>query len=300
MTEKRKRKPTSTSTFGVGRRESHDASRYYARALAKPNISDDETIRSPEETDKIWCHTAEKMHELPDDSVALMVTSPPYHAGKDYDTDLSFLDYLGLLHRIFAETYRVLEPGGRAVINVANLGRKPYVPLAQLVTEQMRDIGYHNRGEIIWIKGEGMAGNCAWGSFQSPANPVLRDLHEILLVGCKGRFDRAVKPAKRKEMGLPYEPTISKADFMAWTLSVWKMAPESALRIGHPAPFPIELPRRCIELFTYKDDLVLDPFMGSGSTAVAAVRTGRHFVGYDTSADYIAKAEERIAEERRQ
>ncbi len=300
MTEKRKRAPTKTSTFGAGKRESHDAGLYYARALATPKISDDETIRSAPETDKIWCHTAEDMKELPDNSVALAITSPPYHVGHLYDTDQSFTDYLGMLERVFTETHRVLEPGGRSVVNVAGLGRKPYVPLPDLVTEQMRVIGFHNRGPVIWQKGEGMSGNCAWGSFMSPANPVLRDLHEFLVIGCKGRFDRAVKPKDRAERGLPHKPTISKADFMSWTLSIWKFAPESARRVGHPAPFPVELPRRCIELFTYEDDLVLDPFMGAGSTAVAAVRTNRHFVGYDTNADYITKAEERIAEERRQ
>lgn len=298
MPAKRKRKPTETSTFGAGKRESHNASRFYARSLVKVTQSTDTTIATAPEIDRIWCHSAEQMTELPDNSVALMVTSPPYHVGKAYDVEQTFLEYLQMLHNVLAETYRVLEPGGRAVFNVANLGRKPYVPLADLVTEQMRVIGFFARGEIIWVKGEGMAGNCAWGSFMKPSNPVLRDLHEYLIVASKGRFDRALTPKERKDAGLPHEPTITKEDFIQATLSIWNVRPESARRVGHPAPFPVELPRRFIELYTYKDDLVLDPFMGAGATAVAAVETGRHFVGYDTHQDYIALAEARVAEAR--
>lgn len=289
------RRPTSTSTFGVGRRESHDASRYYDRALVTARVSADETIATAPQVDQLWCHTSERMRELPDNSVALVVTSPSYHVGKDYDTNETLDAYLKLLRRVFKECHRVLEPGGRIAINVANLGRKPYVPLADLVVAMMGKLGYHFRGEIIWIKGEGMAGNCAWGSFAKPSNPVLRDLHEYILVFSAGRFDRALAPKVRKELGLPHVATITKADFMAWTLSVWHMAPASARRVGHPAPFPVELPRRLIELYTYEGDLVLDPFMGAGSTAVAAVETGRLYAGYDLDAAYLARAEERIA-----
>lgn len=277
---------TSTRRFGAGKRESHDSSAFYERRLVDADFSTDSACAIAPVVDRIWCHSADDMAELPDNSVALMVTSPPYHVGKDYDVDGSFEDYLELLRRVFAETHRVLEPGGRAVVNVANLGRRPYVPLAALVTQLMtQDLGYLMRGEVIWRKAEGAGGSCAWGSWRSASNPTLRDLHEYCLCFSKGRMDRARKGRS----------TIGRDEFMAATLSIWDIPPESAKRVGHPAPFPVALPRRFIELFTYEDDVVLDPFMGSGSTAVAAVEAGRHFAGYDLDPAYVAIAEERIA-----
>ena len=225
------------------------------------------------------------MDELVDNSVALMVTSPPYHAGKDYDSDGTFEEYLDLLTRVFTETYRVLEPGGRAVVNVANLGRRPYVPLSHLVTARMLEIGFLMRAEVVLVKARGASGSCAWGSWQSARNPTLRDVHEYCLCFSKGRFDRVRNG----------ESTIGRDDFMAATLSVWEIPAERASRVGHPAPFPIALPRRFIELYTYKGDLVLDPFMGAGSTAVAAVDTARHYVGYEIDASYIELARARLS-----
>jgi len=190
----------------------------------------------------------------------------------------------------------VLEPGGRIAVNVANLGRKPYRSLAADVTSILQDdLALLLRGEVVWVKGKGATGSTAWGSFQSAANPVLRDLSERIVIASKGRFDRAVPRSKRAARGLPFENTISKEEFMESTLDVWHLAPESARRVGHPAPFPVELPARCIRLFTYAGDLVLDPFMGSGSTAVAAVENHRHFLGFDTDPAYVALAERRIA-----
>ena len=190
-----------------------------------------------------------------------------------------------MLTDVFAECARVLEPGGRIAVNVANLGRKPYRSLSADVTHILQDrLGLLLRGEIIWQKARGAGGNCAWGSFQSAKNPVLRDLTERVIVASKGRFDRARTTPQRKAEGLPASSTIGKDRFLDLTLDVWEFPPESATRVGHPAPFPVELPERLIELYTFEGDLVLDPFMGSGSTGVAAVQTGRHFVGYDTDA----------------
>jgi site-specific DNA-methyltransferase (adenine-specific) len=192
----------------------------------------------------------------------------------------------------------VLEPGGRIAINVANLGRKPYRSLAGDVTTILQDdLGFLLRGEIVWIKADGASGNCAWGSYASAANPVLRDLTERIIIASKGRFDRALKRSQREEKGLPFENSITPEDFMAWTLDTWKIPPESAKRVGHPAPYPAELPRRAIELFTYVGDTVLDPFMGAGQTAIAALRTGRNYVGFDIDPEYVALAEKRIAAE---
>lgn len=285
-----RRKPTVTSAFGVGRRENHDSSEFYGRGLVAPEWSTDTvTVEVPSRhLDKVFRHSSEDMKELPDSSVALMVTSPPYHAGKSFDSDGPFEEYLGLLERVFAETYRVLEPGGRAVVNVANLGRRPYIPLASIVTTMMGDLGYFPRGEVIWVKAAGASGNCAWGSWRSASNPTLRDVHEYCLCFSKGRMARARKGAS----------TISAEEFMEATLSVWNIPPESARRVGHPAPFPVALPRRFIELYTFLDDVVLDPFMGAGATAVAAVETGRRFVGYELEDAFISLTRRRVAEAR--
>jgi site-specific DNA-methyltransferase (adenine-specific) len=150
----------------------------------------------------------------------------------------------------------------------------------------------------VWIKQRGAAGNCAWGSFQRPGNPVLRDLTERVIIASKGRFDRAIDAKQRARRGLPSVSTMSRDEFMESTVDVWEIPPESASRVGHPAPFPVALPERLIHMNTYEGEVVLDPFMGSGTTAVAAVRTGRHFVGYDTDAGYAAAALERVAAER--
>lgn len=277
---------TTTTSFGTSRREGTDATGFYNRSLVDADFSTDTTTNDvpTRMLDRVFHHSSESMHELPDNSVALMVTSPPYHVGKDYDTDDTYLEYLQLLERVFTETHRVLEPGGRAAINVANLGRKPYIPLSHHVATMMANLGFWMRGEIIWRKAAGAGGSCAWGSFQSASNPVLRDLHEYILVFSKGRMDRVRKG----------DNTIHRDAFLRDTLSIWDVAPESARRVGHPAPFPVELPRRLIELYTYAGDVVIDPFLGAGATAVAAIDTGRRFAGYDTNRAYTRTARQRI------
>jgi site-specific DNA-methyltransferase (adenine-specific) len=247
------------------------------------------------------------MEDIPDSSVALVVTSPPYFVGKEYEEALgqggipaTYLEYLDLLREVFAQCVKKLEPGGRIAVNVANLGRRPYRSLsADVIGVLQDDLRLLLRGEIIWMKQRGSSGSCAWGSFQRPGNPVLRDLTERVIVASKGRFDRALSAKERAGRELPSEASMTREDFMENTLDVWEIPAESATRVGHPAPFPIELPARLIELYTYRGDLVLDPFVGSGTTAVAAVRAGRHFVGYDLDPSYIELAEERVETERR-
>ena len=302
-----KRKPTSTSNFGVSRRESHDASAFYARFTVPETTSDKTVGVNPAGVlDRIYCADARHMTEVADNSVALVVTSPPYFAGKEYEEALGeghvpgdYVDYLEMLHDVFAECVRVLEPGGRIAVNVANLGRKPYRSLAADIVAILQDrLKLLLRGEIVWQKAHGAGGSCAWGSFQSAANPVLRDVTERVIVASKGRFDRALTRREREKRDLPSTVSISKDEFMEATVDLWDIPPESATRVGHPAPFPVELPQRLIELYTYNGDVVLDPFMGSGSTAVAGVRTERHFIGYDTEATYVKAAMARVEEER--
>ncbi|MFV0260442.1 MAG: DNA methyltransferase [Acidimicrobiales bacterium] len=301
MSERRK---TATSNFGVGARESHDASAFYDR-FRPPVISTDETVLPPVEIDDPFlAGDAREMNAIRDGSVALVVTSPPYFAGKQYEEELAregvpstYLEYLDLLREVFAECVRKMEPGGRIAVNVANLGRKPYRSLAADVIQILeRDLGLLLRGELVWQKGEGATGSCAWGSFRSASNPVLRDLTERVIVASKGRFDRAKTVKQRAAEGLPHENTLMTEDFMALTLDVWPIPPESARRVGHPAPFPVELPEQLIRLYTFKGDLVLDPFMGSGSTLVAAAKLERRYAGYDLDSAYVDMARRRVAE----
>jgi site-specific DNA-methyltransferase (adenine-specific) len=215
-----------------------------------------------------------------------MVTSPPYNVQKEYDEDLTLEQYLDLLTRVMAETERVLVTGGRACINVANLGRKPYLPLHLYLTEIMLELGFYMRGEIIWDKGGSASPSTAWGTWQSATNPVLRDVHEYILIFSKESLSRN---------STNKESTIERDDFLELTKSVWTFPPASARSIGHPAPFPEELPRRLIELYSYAGDVVLDPFCGAGTTCLASLNTGRDYVGYDTEAEYIELARQRLA-----
>ncbi|MGH9056553.1 MAG: DNA-methyltransferase [Acidimicrobiales bacterium] len=299
------KRPTSTSMFGVSKRESHDASEFYRR-FTPPALSPDSDVAPHPALDKLIVGDSRRMDEVPESSVALVVTSPPYFAGKEYEASLgvhgvpaTYLEYLGLLRDVFAQCVRKLEPGGRIAVNVANLGRRPYRSLsADVIGILQDDLRLLLRGEIIWAKQRGSSGSCAWGSFQRPANPVLRDLTERVVVASKGRFDRAVTPRERRERLLPSESSMTRDDFMENTLDVWEIPPEIARRVSHPAPFPVELPARLIHLYTYRGDLVLDPFAGAGTTAVAAVRADRHYVGYDLDERYIRTAEARVEQER--
>ena len=299
------RRKTTTSNFGVTVRESHDATPFYDRFRA-PELSTDNEVPLPTKIPEPFiCGDARAMGEVADGSVALVVTSPPYFAGKQYEEELeregvpaSYLEYLEMLTDVFAECARKLEPGGRIAVNVANLGRKPYRSLsADVIRILEHDLGLLLRGELIWQKGEGASGSCAWGSFRSAANPVLRDITERVIVASKGRFDRARSVKQREAEGLPYENDVLTEDFMALTLDLWAIPPESARRVGHPAPFPVELPEQLIRLYTFKDDLILDPFMGSGSSLVAAARLDRRYIGYDLDPSYVDIARQRVADE---
>lgn len=285
---------TTTSPFGANRRENHDASPFYESRLydglhqAAEELEYVENPLPDHAANHIFCKSAERMDELPDASVHLMVTSPPYNASKEYDDDLTLEEHLALLRKVWAETRRVLVPGGRACVNVANLGRKPYIPLHAFIIADILSLGFLMRGEIIWNKSASAGSSTAWGSWRSASNPALRDVHEYILVFSKGAFKRE-NPNGRGS-------TVDRDDFLDWTKSVWDMQTESAKKVGHPAPFPVELPRRLIELYTFENEIVLDPFMGSGSTAVAALESGRTYVGYEVDEGYVQLAQDRITE----
>lgn len=284
-----RRKNTVTSSFGSPGREGHDSSAFYnTRLYADRQPTEPETyLENPlNRIDTIFRASSEEMRELPDCSVHLMVTSPPYNVGKEYDNDLTLEEYLAFLKRVWKETLRVLVPGGRACINVANVGRKPYIPLHASIMRDMIDLGFLMRGEIIWDKAASASTSTAWGSWQSATNPTLRDTHEYILVFSKGSYRRDKMDGRKS--------TISKEEFLEFTKSVWGFPSESARKVGHPAPFPVELPYRLIQLYTFSDEIVLDPFMGSGQTALAALKAGRRYVGYELSEEYCKLAEQRI------
>jgi len=288
---KKKRNGTETSSFGTPGRINHDSTKFYKSRLydglcngKKVKYIENEIPKK--NLNKIFCKSSEKMDELPDNSIHLMITSPPYNVSKEYDNNLSLKEYLELLNTIWRETYRVLVPGGRACINIANLGRKPYIPLHSYIIEAMQKNGYLMRGEIIWNKASSASPSTAWGSWLSAANPVLRDIHEYILIFSKDTFSR-----KKKDK----ENTIKKEEFLELTKSVWTFSAVSARQIGHPAPFPEELPHRLIQLYSFKGDVVLDPFVGSGMTCLSAIKDKRNYIGYDINPEYVKLAEKRIS-----
>ena len=298
---------TATSSFGASRRESHDASNFYSRSLHDENITPPvlplshatgnsdglpyaptaiTSAATEDWADRLYHRSATDMAVIPEQSVSLAFTSPPYNVGKDYDDNMPLERYLALIRAVAEQVYRVLQPGGRYIVNIANLGRKPYIPLHAYFYGVHMQAGFLPMGEIIWRKGKGANGSCAWGSWRSARAPRLRDVHEYLLVFAKEEY-------KRPERG---ESDIARDEFMEATLSVWDILPESAKRVGHPAPFPVELAARVIQLYSYVGDVVLDPFVGSGTTAVAAVKNGRRYVGFEIDAEYYQLAQSRIAE----
>lgn len=286
-----RRTGTETSSFGTPGRISHDSTKFYESRLYEglnkaKKVKYIENEIPKEKINRIYCKSSESMDELPDNSVHLMITSPPYNVTKEYDNNLSLNEYLGLLNSVWKETYRVLVPGGRACINVANLGRKPYIPLHSYIIEEMQEIGFLMRGEIIWNKASSASPSTAWGTWLSAANPVLRDIHEYILIFSKDTYSRM-----RKDK----EATIKKEEFLDWTKSVWTFPAVSAKQIGHPAPFPEELPHRLIQLYAFKKDIVLDPFVGSGTTCLAAIKDKRNYIGYDIDPEYVKLSEKRIS-----
>ncbi len=283
---------TKTSEFGAPKRENHDSEYFYSSQMyteiTPASNKDPDGIENPlpkKLINSIIQGDSKDLSFIPDSSLHLVVTSPPYNARKNYDEDLSLTDYLALIEKVSMEIYPKLVDGGRFVINLANLGRKPYIPISDYISLIMTNLGYIQRGEIIWDKGASAGSSTAWGSWMQASNPTLRDVHEYIQVYSKGTLKR-LKDSKTA--------TISREEFMEYTKSIWKFSTVSAKKIGHPAPFPVELVYRCIQLYSFENDIVFDPFMGSGTTAIAALDTDRRYLGVDIKQDFVDHANERI------
>jgi modification methylase len=251
------------------------------------DLTPHESTRETMNTNTVYCGDCRDMNAINDGSVQLIVTSPPYNVGKpylDHQDALSMEEYLAFLYQVWRECVRVLCRGGRLAVNVASTGRQPYIPLHSHITQQLLGLGLLMRGEIIWDKGASVGVSTAWGSFARASNPTLRDVHEYILVFSK--------ESPRLEETNGSRSGISSPEFVEWTRSIWRFQTET--KGLHPAPFPEELPRRLILLYTNENDLILDPFLGSGTTAVAARRAGRRYVGYEISPEYCALAEQRL------
>ncbi len=263
--------------------------------------------KGPSFVDKIYHGDSRNMEQVPDGVVSLVVCSPPYNVKKPYtnhNDDMELPEYKEMLREVWLECKRVLRPGGRLCVNVAGVWRQPYLPLHAIIWQQLiDDLGFEMRGEIIWDKGASVGVSTAWGSFASPSNPTLRDVHEYILVAERKNGSRKAEGTigvfSKDGFALPNESgadaDIRNEEFVKWTRSIWDMPTESSSRVGHPAPFPVELPRRLIRLYTYLEDIVLDPFAGVGSTCVAAYQTGRHFIGYDIDEGYVRLAKRRVS-----
>jgi DNA modification methylase len=237
--------------------------------------------------DRIVCGDAlTELKKVPSDSIHLAVTSPPYNVGiaySDYSDDRTHRDYRSWLQTVWKELYRGLVPGGRFALNVAPTSIKNFTPLHHDLTRDLRDLGYIMRTEIIWYK-QTMGRRTAWGSWRSPANPHIVPSWEYVLVFSKGswRLD-----------GAKDQIDISSKEFQTYSDGFWQIPPERKRR-DHPAPFPEELIRRLVKFYTYRGNVVVDMFGGTGTVAAVARSLGRHYLHIDASAEYCRIAAERV------
>ncbi|MFZ1024064.1 MAG: site-specific DNA-methyltransferase [Thermoplasmata archaeon] len=228
----------------------------------------------------------ETLARLPRESVHLAITSPPYNLGvryAEYSDDRTHNEYRAWLRTVWAELYQVLVPGGRFALNVAPTSIKDFRPIHHELTRDLRDLGFILRTEIIWYK-QTMGRRTAWGSWRSPSNPHIVPSWEYVLVFSKGQWrlpgDRALVDITAKE-------------FETFSDGFWAIPPERR-RKGHPAPFPEELIERLIKFYSYRGNVVVDMFGGTGTVAAVARRLGRHYLHIDSSAEYAAVAAERV------
>ena len=225
--------------------------------------------------------------KIPDEHIDLIVTSPPYNVSKDYvnaNDNLNYDEYLKFSEKWLKKCYDLSKPDGRLCMNIPiDTGKGTQRSVGADITWLAKQVGWKYRTTIVWNEGN-ISKSSARGSFMSASSPHIIAPAELIVVMYKDRWKKTYKG----------KSDISKDEFLEWTNGVWTFSGESKKKIGHPAPFPVELPKRCIKLFSYKGDVVLDPFAGSGTTLVAANMLGRKVFGIEISREYCELAMKRI------
>lgn len=239
--------------------------------------------------DRIICDDSEQvLKNLPDNCIDLILTSPPYNFGLEYDNNDDshyWKNYFNKIENIFSECIRVLKYGGRFVLNVQPLF-SDYIPTHHIFSNFFIKNKMIWKGEILWEKNNYNCKYTSWGSWLSPSSPYLKYTWEFIEIYCKGDLK---KPGPKDKIDLTPE------EFKEWVVAKWNIAPERNMKkYGHPAMFPEELARRAIKLFSYQDDIILDPFNGAGTTTVVAKKNKRRYIGIDISEEYCKVAQDRI------
>lgn len=249
-------------------------------------------VLSEDYFNRILCGDSEQvLKNVPDNCIDLIFTSPPYNFGLgylDHDDSSQWQQYFDKLFAILDECVRVLKYGGRLAINIQPL-YSDYIPSHHMISKKLMDAKLIWKGEILWEKNNYNCKYTAWGSWKSPSNPYLKYTWEFIEVFCKGTLQKA---------GSRVDADINADDFKKWVVGKWSIAPEKNMKaFDHPAVFPEELARRVIQLFSFKGDTVLDPFVGVGTTCVVAKKLGRVFLGIDNSEKYCETARTRVQEQ---
>ena len=240
-------------------------------------------------TNKIICNNSlDELKKLPDNCIDIIFTSPPYNFGLDYqknEDDHYWEDYFSNLFKIFNECIRILKYGGRFLVNIQPLF-SDYIPSHHIISNFFISKKMIWKGEILWEKNNYNCKYTAWGSWKSPSNPYLKYTWEFIEVFCKGDL---------KKIGDKNNIDINPEEFKNSVIAKWSIAPERDMKkYNHPAMFPEKLVEKVLKLFSFKDDIVLDPFNGVGTTSYVAKKYGRKFLGIDISKEYCNTASKRL------
>ena len=240
---------------------------------------------------RIYCEDFLKTQCVEENSLDLIVTSPPYNVDikyKSYKDGITYEAYLDFTKEWIAKCLTLAKDDGRFCLNIPldkNKGGQQSV--CADITTIAKDVGWKYHSTIIWNE-QNISRRTAWGSWLSASAPYVIAPVEVIIILYKKRWKK-IKGDKKND--------ITKKEFMEWTNGVWNFSGESKKRVGHPTPFPIELPRRCIKLFTFVGDTVLDPFLGSGSTLLACALSNRKGIGIDVDKSYCELAMKRLVNE---